>query len=271
VPSLVLKPDLELSHDHRSDALGVLCCGALAFVFSSLAHEAIGHGGAALLAREKITLLTSVFFNASDAQPITDAAGPIMNFLVAGFCILLRSRNRPKSPHGKLLVTALAAVNLFWGFGYFLYCGITEKGDWAFLLRNPDSAKIWRSLLIIGGVIGYIRSTSIVRRLLLPFIEFSNAGTPTRGVLRVPLLLYLSAGGTACFAALFYRGAVGSALHESALETFIGFVGLASIALRTMPRGSASSVIIPRDPRWIAGTATIVLVFAGWMGRGYIS
>src|ERR1051326_1180881 len=80
------------------DPLGVVCCGALAFIFSSIAHEVIGHGGAALLTGARIRQISSVYFDAVDARPIVDAAGPLMNLLVSGLLLLWRRYRRTVSP-----------------------------------------------------------------------------------------------------------------------------------------------------------------------------
>src|SRR4051812_7016549 len=106
------------------DPLGIICCGALAFIFSSLAHEVIGHGGAALLTGARIMRISSVYFDAVNARPIVDAGGPLMNLLASGLLLLWCRYRRPISPYGRLLVGALTALNLFWGFGYFFFSGI---------------------------------------------------------------------------------------------------------------------------------------------------
>jgi len=87
-----------LSRVSAHDAIGIVCCGELAFVFSSVAHEAIGHGAVAWLTGAKITRLRSVLFNADHAGAIVDAGGPLMNFLLAGGAAFFV----PQSTHGCL-------------------------------------------------------------------------------------------------------------------------------------------------------------------------
>jgi hypothetical protein len=191
-----------------------------------------------------------------------------MNFLLAGIAAFWRRRNWAASVYSQLFLIGLVAVNLFWGFGYFLYSGITQKGDWAFLFASSDSAWAWRIVLIVAGVIGYTRSTTAVRRMLLPFAEISREGIPGRSLFRTSLLLYFAAGATCCGAALFYRGPVGPALGESALESFGGFIGLGTIALRNVNVASNRSIIPPNN-RWRAATVIIVIAFISSLGRGY--
>ena len=257
------------SRASAQDAMGIVCCGALAFVISSVAHEAIGHGGVAWLTGAKITRLSSVFFNADHAGAIVDAGGPLMNFVLAGGAASLYRSRRPMSVYAQLFVVTLVAINLFWGFGYFIYSGITQKGDWSFLLESTTSASIWRVVLVVAGVVGYTRSTAAVRRMLLPFAERSRGGFPARSLFRTSLLLYIGAGATCCDAALFYRGPVGPALHESALESFGGFIGLLTIALRKTGASSSGSVMISPNNVWRAATASIVIAFTCTFGRGY--
>lgn len=252
------------------DALGIVCCGAIAFVISSIAHEAIGHGGAAWLTGAKITRLSSVFFNAEHAGWVVDAAGPLMNFVLPASAAFLCRRNCLTSVYAHLLAVALIALNLFWGFGYFIYTGITQKGDWSFLLERMGSASIWRVGLVIAGVIGYARSATAVRRMLLPFAERSRSGVPARSLFRTSLLLYIAAGATCCGAALFYRGPLAPALRESALESFGGFIGLVTIALRNVAEVSPRSLILLPNSMWRAAAVVVLVAFTCILGRGYL-
>jgi len=251
------------------DALGVVCCGALAFVISSIAHEAVGHGGMALFTGAKITRLSSVLFSAAPAGSIVDAGGPLMNFLLAGGAAFLYRRKSSTSGYVHLLVVALIAINLFWGFGYFIYSGITQKGDWGFLFEHAASASIWRVALVVVGVVGYARSATAIRRMLLPFAQERCGEFPARSLFRTSILLYIAAGATCCGATLFYRGPVAPALHESALESFGGFIGLATIAFRKIAETPTRSIIIPPNYLWRASTAVIVIAFTYTLGRGY--
>jgi len=75
---------------------------------------------------------------------------------------------------------------------------------------------------------------------------------------------------TCCGAALFYRGPVGPALHESAVESFGGFIGLLMIALRKTGETPSRSLMISPNNVWRAATVIIVIAFMVTLGRGYI-
>lgn len=245
------------------DWLGLVCCGALAFIVSSIGHEVIGHGGAAVLTGAPIKRISSVYFDAVYAGPIVDAAGPLMNLLVSALTILWQRRRPPASAYGRFLICAIAALNLMWGFGYFFFSGLTGRGDWAFLFRGSSMPWVWRSALMVVGVYGYRRSITIMGKMLTAFAPQSRP--PGRALFRPAILLYLSAGATCCLAALFYRGEVGRALHESAIESFGAFLGLWFVA----PRTPDVTLRVPRDWRWIAMTSAIVALYVAILGRGY--
>lgn len=250
------------------DPFGIITCGALAFIFSSIAHEAIGHGGAALLTGARIMRISSVYFDAVDAPPIVDAGGPLLNLFVSGLLLVWCHCRRPTSPHGRLLVVALAALNLFWGFGYFFFSALTGRGDWAFLFKHSEFPWIWRGVLLLVGLCGYRRSITVVGKIMTPFAQDPRAwGRP---LFRPAILLYLSAGATCCFAALFYRRPIGRALHESVIESFGAFFGLCFVAPRVPnPDAPETTLNVPRDRRWIAVTMAMVALYVSVLGRGY--
>lgn len=252
------------------DPLGVICCGALAFIFSSIAHEVIGHGGAALLTGSRIIRISSVYFDAVDAGPNVDAGGPLMNLLASGLLLLCHRYCRPISPYGRLLVGALTALNLFWGFGYFFFSGVTGRGDWALLFKHSESPWVWRSVLVAVGLYGYRRSITVVGKIMTPFAYASGTPATAKPRLRTAILLYLAAGMTCCFAALFYRGPVGPALRESAIESFGAFAGLWFVEPRISEVNVPGEVLnVPRDWRWITASTAIVALYVTTLGRGY--
>jgi len=115
------------------------------------------------------------------------------------------------------------------------------------------------------GAYGYRRSITVMGEMFAPFAPRSRA--PGRALFGPAILLYLSAGATCCLAALFYRGPVGRALHESAIESFGAFLGLWFVA----PRSAEAAVRVERDWRWIVVTLAIVALYVGTLGRGYLA
>jgi hypothetical protein len=125
------------------------------------------------------------------------------------------------------------------------------------------------------GLLGYRFSIGVVRKALLPFAEAKSADGPVRPLFRLSVILYLSAGGICCLAAVPYRGEVGPALHVSILESFGAFIGWLFIAnWRPDPGQSAEQrrhLEIVLNWRWITFAVLCATGFILVLGRGYFS
>jgi hypothetical protein len=250
------------------------CVGALAFAVAAVAHEAIGHGGMCVATGGHVKLITTVYFRGTDSGPLTDAAGPMANLVLGGLLYLWVKPNRIASPHLHFFAAAAMALNLFWGSGYFIYSGISNTGDWAFVVRGLalQPPWLWRAILVVLGVYCYGFSIVATGRALARFADISGEGPAKRPLFRVSLILYLSAGIACCLAVLPFRGALGPAFHESVRESFEAFVGLLYVAARRTVPGQATDAgraALPRSWKWIAGSLAWLILFAAVMGRGY--
>ncbi len=96
--------------------LTLVSIGTMSYIIADIAYEAIGHGGACLIAGGKITLLTSVYFRSETHSFITDTFGPLAN-LAMGLLLwtLLRRANHFKA-YSQLLLLHTMTFNLFWFF-----------------------------------------------------------------------------------------------------------------------------------------------------------
>ncbi len=66
--------------------LALISTAIMSYLIANISHEAVGHGGACLIAGGKITLLTSVYFRSKVHSYVTDAFGPLAN-LAAGLLL----------------------------------------------------------------------------------------------------------------------------------------------------------------------------------------
>lgn len=180
--------------------LALVSIGAMAYIFADIIHEAIGHGITSLIVGNKIILLTSVFFRSERHSFITDALGPILN-LVAGLLIwgVIRQVNL-QNLYIRLLVVFTTAFNFFWFSWMCLYCGITNKGDFAFYFPTQTTLLIWRIALVVIGFISYyftFQATSKqIKRQYIP------AAVNLRQLFLIP---YFSSGIAAIIAVSFYK------------------------------------------------------------------
>jgi hypothetical protein len=230
---------------------------AVAFILACVVHEAIGHGGMCLALGAHITLLTSVYFRSTKGGPLTDAAGPLMNLIVGAACWSL-ARRRPPASQSRLFLVLAMAFNLFWGTGYFVFSAVTNKGDWAFVLRDLslEPRWLWRLVMAAIGVLLYVRSARAVASNVPP-------GTPL-------VWPYLVAGVVSCVAALFFTGPVLPALRDAATESFGANVGLLFVAYRGSKHAHASPPpnLVAHSTGWLFFSALATMLFFLVLGRG---
>ncbi len=232
----------------------------LGFIVACGAHEAVGHGGMCLALGHHVVLLTSVYFRCSNGGPLTDAAGPLMNLGVGALCWGILCHRASLSEHWRLFLVFALAFNLFWGAGYFVFSAVTNRGDWAFVLRDLAVQRLWLWRCLMGALGVYLYQRSI--RLVAFYLP---AGTP----LVVP---YLVAGAVSCVAALFFDGPILAAVQEAAQESFGAGVGLLLLAYRNTHRVSqgSSAVIVHRSDGWVLTSALITTAFIATLGRGFV-
>jgi hypothetical protein len=240
----------------RVDVPTLCALSVMAFVAACVSHEVLGHGLSCLAGGGKITLLTSVYFKCSVGSPFIDAAGPSMNLAVAlGAAVALR--RFPSSASVRTTLGLVVAFSGFWGAGYFLFSGVTNTGDWAFVLNDLslESPWLWR---IAMGTIGVWLYGITLR---------CAASALPRGL---PLVAaYLAGGAVACASALLYTGPKLPAMIEAAQESLLASLGLVYVAL-VRPRSPLSVLsFVPRSGRVQALGCGVFALFCLTQGRGY--
>ena len=184
--------------------LALVSIGAMSYIIADIAHEAIGHGGACLIAGEKITLLTSVYFRSAIHSFITDAFGPLTN-LAIGLLLwtLLRKANHFKA-YTQLLLLHTMTFNLFWFSWLCFYAGITNKGDFAFNIGGVTELLTWRIFLIVVGILSYRTFFYLIVGSALKIFNSIKNNFSTQQLRQLFLIPYLSAGISALIAVSFF-------------------------------------------------------------------
>jgi hypothetical protein len=245
---------------HLSIHLRFAGFGAVAFIFACVAHEAMGHAGSCLLSGETVELLTSVYFRCHPGSAFVDAAGPLMNLLVAAVA-WLALRARVWSPATGAFIALVVGFNAMWGAGYLPYSALTNVGDWTFLFADQGAWTIWarRILFAIAGVWLYSRTM----RTIAPYLP---AGSPL-------IMAYVAAMVVAMASVLIFSGPWRPASREALLESAIAPLGLAYIALFPRKHAPSSSALRADVPsRWFWPCAIgIVVAFLAVMGPGYVA
>lgn len=264
-------PLVESSNAYRPDdnlTLSVLGIGA--FIFADLVHEVIGHGGACLASGGTITLLTSVYFRCNLNSKIIDAAGPLANLLFGGLFWAIPRFWKNISIHTRVFVASTMSFNFFWGSGYLIYSGITNIGDWAYVVEGLQPVWFWRFLLVLLGVTLYYLSMRALANGLWTLVAVSE-GEKSRRIRVIFMIPYVAAGLAECLAASFDRQGSLLAIKDGALETFCASIGFLIVARRLAHRKTRDQLKytpVTRKLSWVVFVALLLVAFIVTMGRG---
>jgi hypothetical protein len=113
----------------RDDLTTVIAIAALAACTSDLAHEALGHGGACLLAGGHITLLNNAFFKCSTFGRYVAGAGPLGNITAGIIAYLAQGIIPAQRPALRLYALFVMSFSLYWEAGYLIQAMIKSSGD----------------------------------------------------------------------------------------------------------------------------------------------
>src|ERR1700733_926672 len=202
----------------RIDIFPVASIGILAFGLEPIVHEVLGHAVVCWLTGGKVILISSTAMQTSSASRLVPAAGPLANILFGLAALaLLRSLTTQQNanvhapadatanatpgapaatPIGltRLFLYFFAFANLFLAFGYILYSGLINFGDFAAVIAGLRPAWLYRTALVIIGALGYRYGIAQAARCLAQLLARANANTP----LSLPAARRIT--HTACFA-----------------------------------------------------------------------
>lgn len=242
------------------DLATVIAVGVLAATLAAVCHETLGHGLGCIVVGGRITLLTSIYFQCLGATALTDAAGPLGNFLggIAAFAFLSL---RPSGRATRLFLILFGAFNLLWLFAQMTYCALLGKGDWAFVALQMGWSWVWRPIVAAIGIAGYVL---VVRQSTA---ALAKSGSPTHQAIR---LAYIAAVASAVIAGLMWH----PERVRSAIEGFLA-VGLAPLGLLVAAtragRADAATAVHPPITHswwWIAAGVMVFGVFLFTQGLG---
>jgi hypothetical protein len=222
----------------------------------------------------KPVVLSSVHFECGDemisafARRGVAAAGTIMNFIAGaiGFAVL-KAINPLRKPHVAYFLWLLMTLNLLMGAGYFLFSGIGNIGDWAFVAAGTVSSIIWRpAMAIFGGALYFLLSRQS-GHWLGALVGSDDLSMKRSRLLSVPA--YIAGGLLYCISGLF--NPVGPVLIaiSAAAASFGGASGL--LWLTQFTRGSkrsAEPAALGRSYAWIVAGGIASLIFIAILGPG---
>lgn len=257
------------------DVLTVVAIAVLAYTLSNMTHEAIGHGGAAVLLGARPTMLNAIFFNYDETtasetvQRLISAAGSIADLLVGLPALALMARAR--SPRWRYFLWLFAAVNLTTAFGYLLYSGVAGIGDWSRVFTGLAPEGLIRAVLIAAGApLYFIVAPRLLAPRLDPFLGL-DPGRRERRARTLSLLPYVAGSVSLAVAGILNPLGVKILLISAVAAGFGGTSLLAwyfTIPRKPVPAKVEPPVGVPRSAAWIAAAGAVLLFFVFVLGPG---
>ena len=252
----------------KDDWLTVCAISILAGILGDTLHEGLGHAATALLTGAKSGVLSTVAWSSDYDSRLVAAGGTLAN-LAAGllFWMALRSARNASVRWRFFLLTSIA-FNLFDGTGYFLFSGFTDFGDWAVVIAGLPGHWLWRTLLVVGGIVSYFGAVLLVGNALVRYVGVPRS--ESRRLTKLTLLPYLTSILLASASGVL--NPIGLQLMwQSALPaTAGGHSGLLWLKYY-IPKGTVparSSDSIARNYVWIALAIALSMPFIFVLGRG---
>lgn len=258
------------------DLLTVMAIGVVVFILKNVLHEAVGHGGACLLAGGRAITLSTAHFDcgsesvSSAGVRFIAAAGALANLAFGfGFRQAFRS-GRFTRPDVRFFIWFAMASNFFVAAGYPLFSGISGVGDFVDVVNGFEPAWAWRLFLVAFGLVSYLLAVRVSLREMPSLVGHDDPDRLRRAVnLTVPPYL---AGATLASVGAWFNPIGPFVIWTSAAASFGGSSAFAWMAqmLRTkwFPDRSDERVDLGRKPAWIVAAIVLALVHILVLGPG---
>ncbi|MDB5707894.1 MAG: hypothetical protein JWN66_5010 [Sphingomonas bacterium] len=239
--------------------------GVVAACLSAFGHEAFGHGGACLAAGGTVTLLTATHFSCEGGNILVDAAGPLMNLVLAVMALGILRGGAPRAPSTRWFLFLLGGINLCWFASEMVASPIVEHYDQAAIARQLGWPSVWRPVVLGLGLVLYFWTVRYARIVLRRDFAMGDRPTAVRrrfGVSHLAATIAFVIAGL-CWAREPLSGA---------LECFLTIgVAVAPLWFSLLPaRSPAEPPIAPvaRSVPWILCAVLFFAAFALLQGRG---
>lgn len=245
-----------------SDDRGTLAAiGVLTVCLSAFGHEAFGHGGACLLAGGSITLLTATHFACAGGTIWVDAAGPLINLMLAAAAFLLLRIKATAPPSLQWFLFLLGGINLCWFASEMVASPVVDNYDEAAIARQLGLGGLWRPACFAIGILLYAWTVGYARKVLRRDFPIGMALRRRFGISHLAGTLAFVLAGLCWVRAPF----------GAAFECFLTIgVAVAPLWLSLTPatRSPASGGAISRSRGWIALAALCYVTFLLVQARG---
>ncbi len=255
-----------------ADALTIAGIAVIAYVLSSLLHEAVGHGGACLIVGGQPIMVSTVSMDCSSDSRLVIAGGTLLNVIAGALFFVWDRMTGRASPRLKFFLWLSMTVNLFTAAGYFAFSGIGGFGDWAIFIKGLGPEWAWRVGLTIFGAVAYMLAVRLSLLELRPIIGRDKDQRMVRAA-RLSKISYFTGGILACVAGALNPAGWILVVLSAAASTFGGTSGLLWmidwLKGNRIPLGSEPEPMpIERSWPWIASAFVLAVVFIAVVGPG---
>lgn len=252
------------------DLATIIAISVMAFAIANLLHEGVGHGGACVLMGGHPRVISSVHFECDQDSRFIAAGGTLVNFMAGFLCwIALRTVNLTRQ-HLRYFLWLLMTVNLLQAGGYFLFSGLGNIGDWAYVIHDLVPAWLWRTGLTVVGVVSYLLLVWLALLELRPFL--GEHDWRRGGANDLTIVPYVTGGILYTVAGLF--NPVGMILVgvSAGAASFGGTSGMAwmtqYLGSKFAPKITSQPLTLQRSRGWIIAAFITATIFVGVLGRG---
>jgi hypothetical protein len=245
----------------RHSAASIISIAVLSVGLAAALHEGLGHGVTAWVRGDGVTELTSNHLSSLIEDRPVEAAGTIVNLIVAAFC-LWGYRKAGDRANLRYFFWLFGAVNLLDGSGYFLFSGVIGVGDWAAVIRGLPHQVLLRIAMSLFGLVFYMVSAKIIARGIRPFMASEQEYNTLS---RLP---YFAACIFYCIAGAFDPLGIKLLFLSTIPAAFGGLSGLLW-ADKYVPRTAPEKplAVTPSRALWVTA-AIFACAFVAILGRG---
>lgn len=232
------------------NVMTIAAIALLAYASADIGHHALGHAGACLLRGGSIISLSSIYVDCSLHGAEVDLAGPLANLLLGLAALAVARAGSRATSARRLFWTLVAAFNLLWFWGQFGFSAASGTDDWAWALDQAGVTEPIRYGLVAFASLAYLVTIHVSAAGIAPF------ACPRERARRIVLVVWLTAGVTACATAVLDHNAAQAIFLHALPQSVLLSVGLLFVPARAA-RLSASS-----DP------AAAIAFLAHWVVAG---
>ncbi len=250
----------------RAASTATLCAiAAAAYAVADVAHEGLGHGGTCLALGGHVLLLSSTDEACSLHVRLIDGAGPVVGIVVALLALAWLRYAAPRAAALRIFLCLVFAFAIFWNVGYLIKSGLTDTGDWAFVIAGLEPVWLWRAAITICGIVLYAAAMRLLGATLVRALPAD--GSAGWRPLTFTLIAYLAAAMLSA-AAGFFDPEGRARMLTDALPSSLGSIGLVWVGYEMNRPLPGFRLAAPVSWPWIVIGAVCATFFVAALGPG---